>query len=271
MKEMTVMPSTCALLILGWLLTSCSSGRDGASETPDPSEQGGAGRLDASPGPDRDAGQARDAEGGDGCVGETCDGGVAESGPEPELDAAPDGAGGGAGAYEPCNDPEDCEQAYQCIKLVTEPQYGQCTRTCAQDTDCPASPAGNPVACHPTEHVCLSLCGVHGGTCPDWLACTAHEMCLEPSNVVASKGPGEHCTGSDECLDDAECVEGQYTAAYCAPLCTTNDDCSVASPGSVGQCANAGAFSFCMFFCGIMANGAPCPGDMVCEGNAVCR
>ncbi|MBI5535830.1 MAG: hypothetical protein HY898_24135 [Deltaproteobacteria bacterium] len=187
------------------------------------------------------------------------------------TDAIPSEAAGTAGPYEPCSTPDACQAGYKCVTTVTDPEYGQCTKDCGADTDCPASPSGNGVGCHPDTKICYSLCGVHGGTCPDGLVCTAQEFCLEPSLTVPTKGPGEHCIGSAECKDGAECVQGEYTAAYCAPKCQKDEDCTTAAPGSKGTCTDAGTFTFCMYYCGMMAGGAKCPGDMVCEGNAICR
>lgn len=171
-------------------------------------------------------------------------------------------------AYSKCETDADCPYPLECKTGLNNPLYGQCSLVCTQNEECPASPYGNSVGC--VYGMCVSTCGVHGGTCPEWLNCTAQEFCLEPTSTVANKGPGESCTEAAECTGDAECVEGEVTKPYCAPICTTNQDCLDAAPEAYGQCTAAGGFNFCMFFCGMMGQNKPCPGDMVCEV-VVCR
>ncbi len=171
-------------------------------------------------------------------------------------------------AYSKCEEDADCPYPLECKTGLNNPLYGQCSLTCAEDGECPAAPNGNSVGC--VYNMCVSTCGIHGGTCPEWLNCTAQEFCLEPTSTVADKGPGESCTEAAECKDGAECVEGEVTNAYCAPLCQTNEDCLAAAPEAYGQCAAAGGFNFCMFYCGMMGQNKPCPGDMKCEV-VICR
>lgn len=254
------------LVVLAISAASCSSS-DSAGTSPGASGASGQG------GSSSEGGSAGSAQGGGTGVGGAQDAGA--DAPAGHAGACSDCDGsfeaGSVGPYGPCTTDTECQAPYTCSKPFSDLAYGQCTRTCSTDADCPASPSANQVGCHPDAKTCLSLCGAYGGACPVGLVCTAQQFCLPPSTTTATKGPGEHCTGSAECLDDAECVEGEYTKAYCAPLCQTNEDCSKAAPGSSGQCTDATTFKFCMFFCGMMANGATCPGDMVCEGNAVCR
>lgn len=91
-----------------------------------------------------------------------------------------------------------------------------------------------------------------------------------------SLGPGESCTDGSQCAGEAECVSGEYTSAYCAPLCTDSTDCQDETTGMCGICADATDFRFCILFCGVggMVAGcsftAVCPGDLECDG-AACR
>ncbi len=88
--------------------------------------------------------------------------------------------------------------------------------------------------------------------------------------------PGASCTYNEQCIGDAICVAGEYTAAYCAPLCTDDTPCRDEASGTCGQCTSLGGYSFCMYYCQmggtIIGCGytAICPGDMTCDG-AVCR
>lgn len=87
---------------------------------------------------------------------------------------------------------------------------------------------------------------------------------------------GESCQESIECAGEAECVSGEYTSAYCAPLCVDNPSCNDETTGQCGNCMDVGDFQFCMFFCGIGGTiagcsfASTCPGDLTCDG-AVCR
>ncbi|MFW5740831.1 MAG: hypothetical protein ACOC1F_10750 [Myxococcota bacterium] len=280
MRNVIVLLSVTLVASTTW---SCS-GSTSNSDDQAPAGQAGAGG--GSGGPAGGSGGSSGDAGSGGSTGSTAgQGGTAGNDPAdagqpdaPEPEAGTAGTGGSGtgsgdvGIYGVCHTPGDCAVGLTCTTVVQDPEYGQCTHDCVDDADCEPSPSGNPVACQPEAGICISLCGVHGGNCPAGLVCTAHEYCLEPSGVEATKGPGEHCSGKAECLGDAECVEGENTSAYCAPLCTTNEDCTAAAPGHVGQCIEAGGmFNFCMFFCGMMANGAPCPGDLVCEANTICR
>lgn len=87
-----------------------------------------------------------------------------------------------------------------------------------------------------------------------------------------TKTVGQHCSDKSECKAGLECVKGQYTSQHCDALCKNSQDCNTAAPGSVGNCIPAaGLGNICMYLCGVLANGAPCPGDLVCVANAVCR
>ncbi len=171
-------------------------------------------------------------------------------------------------AYSKCDTDADCPYPLTCETGRNNPLYGQCSLKCATNEECPASPFGNSFGC--VYGMCVTTCGIHGGQCPEWLECVSQEFCLEPVSTVADKGPGKSCSEAAECIQPAECVEGEATNPYCAPLCQTNEDCLAAAPESFGQCAAAGGFNFCMFYCGMMGQNKPCPGDMKCEV-VICR
>ena len=171
-------------------------------------------------------------------------------------------------AYSKCETDADCPAPLTCQTGRNNPLYGQCTLDCTANEQCPAAPFGNEVGC--VYNMCVSVCGIHGGTCPDWLECVSQEFCLEPVSTEATLGTGKSCTEAAECIQPAECVQGEVTKPYCAPLCTTNEDCLAAAPEAYGQCASGGGFNFCMFYCGMMGQNKPCPGDMTCEV-VICR
>ena len=174
------------------------------------------------------------------------------------------------GAYQQCTPgaADACPDGLECVKGYDDAQYGQCTKTCAEDTDCPPppDPTTMQVACNTTESYCLILCGAHPSVCPDWLECFGMEMCLPPSSVVPTKGPGETCVGKDECIGDpsmVDCISGQSGIGHCYPICDPNvaNDCANKAPGTSAVCTSAGSFYFCMFDC---KNSIPCPGDLNC-------
>ncbi len=175
-----------------------------------------------------------------------------------------------AGAYQQC-DPavsSSCPDGLECVKGYDDAQYGQCTKTCAEDGDCPPppDPVTMQVACNTAESYCLILCGAHPSVCPDWLECFGMEMCLPPSSVVPTKGPGAICEGKNECIGDpaaVDCISGQSGVGHCYPICDPNvpDDCANKAPGTSSVCTSAGSFYFCMFDC---KNSIPCPGDLEC-------
>ncbi len=189
---------------------------------------------------------------------------------EPDLtEEVPDENENGApteGAYHQC-DPaqvDSCPPGLQCIKGYDNAQYGQCLKPCNDNAECPPPPDPSmQVACHTKEKFCLILCGSFEGDCPDWLECFGQEMCLPPSSITATKGPGEICSGRDECIGNSDCIEGSSGIPYCYPLCdpAVPNDCENKAPGFQAQCTNAGGFSFCMFTC---QGGVPCPGDLNC-------
>lgn len=178
----------------------------------------------------------------------------------------------GEGAYQKC-DPGtagSCPEGMNCVKGYDNAKYGQCLKSCSENIDCPPPPdAGQQVACHATEKVCLILCGAYEGECPEWLECFGQEMCLPPSSVVATKGPGEKCSGKDECIGESDCIEGSSGIAYCYPLCdpAVANDCANKAPGFQAQCTDAGGFAFCMFTC----QGVPCPGELECVAGVFCQ
>jgi hypothetical protein len=176
---------------------------------------------------------------------------------------------GAVEAYGQCDTTCDCAYGLACVGGRTDPKYGQCLPPCQEDGDCPASPTGNPVGCHQTEKTCLSLCGTHGGTCPDWLECVGLEMCLPPSATSGTKTAAQFCTSHDECADGASCVEGQYTPAHCNPPCKTNADCNV-DGATNGQCTAVGGTAICLWMCGMMGGQCPVHGDLKCN-TAVCQ
>ncbi len=172
-------------------------------------------------------------------------------------------------AYSRCDTDADCPAGLRCLTGRNNPLYGQCTRPCLSEADCPLSPYGNGVVCQ--YEMCVMTCGVQGGDCPDWLECVSQQYCLEPVSTQSELGPGESCRESAECVQPAECVEGEFTQAYCAPLCESDADCLAAAPEASGICsAVGGSFNFCIFYCGMMGQNKPCPGDLVCEA-VVCR
>lgn len=172
--------------------------------------------------------------------------------------------------YTQCYTNHDCPPGYTCLTVRDNPLWGQCTIPCGAEDECPAAPHGNSVACWGQYGLCISLCGMHGGDCPEWLECIGMEFCLEQANIEATKGPGERCEESAECLGNAECISGEFTPASCFPLCASDADCAAAAPDAAGTCTNMGDVSFCMFYCGFMGGGKECPGDMECDV-AVCR
>jgi hypothetical protein len=54
---------------------------------------------------------------------------------------------------------------------------------------------------------------------------------------------------------------------HCALLCQTDADCAGPDGLWQGTCANAGGLSwnFCIWMCGMMAQGKGCPGDLTCQ------
>ncbi|HOG43061.1 MAG TPA: hypothetical protein PLX56_07155 [bacterium] len=193
--------------------------------------------------------------------------------PDETPDETPDDTvPSGEGAYRQC-DPAmagSCPEGMNCVKGYDNAKYGQCLKPCSENTDCPPPPeTTQQVACHNTEKVCLILCGSYEGECPEWLECFGQEMCLPPSGITPTKGPGEKCNGKDECIGDSDCIEGSSGIAYCYPLCDPNvaDDCANKAPGFQAQCTNAGSFSFCMFSC----QGVPCPGELQCVAGVFCQ
>jgi len=172
--------------------------------------------------------------------------------------------------YTKCMTESDCPDGYVCLKVRDNPLWGQCTIPCQGNDTCPPAPHGNPTACWGDHNVCISLCDIHGGTCPEWLECIGMEVCLEHADIAAVKGPGERCNETAECAGNAECISGEVTEASCFPLCNSDADCAAAAPDAYGMCTSAGSFAFCMFYCGFMGQGKDCPGDMWCEA-VVCR
>jgi hypothetical protein len=222
-------------------------------------------------GPDASAKPGRTGEGSDDNGGGDGRGNGASPDGTPNPDGAPEESGSGdTDAYNPCDATATCKPGLRCVRTRKDPKYGQCTKSCESPDDCPAPPGGNKVSCF--RNRCISLCGVHGGTCNPGLECYVDESCFEPVTTVPTKEAGQRCTDRSECKNDAECVEGQSTRPYCAPPCNTDDDCSASAPGAKGTCAQAGTKKICIYRCGALggAADAKCPGDMVCEV-AICR
>lgn len=178
------------------------------------------------------------------------------------------------GAYQQCIPGASgaCPEPMDCVKGYDNAQYGQCLLGCNENDDCPPppDPATMQVACDEKQKVCLILCGAFQSECPDWLECYSQQMCLPPSTVTATKGPGEVCAGKDECLGDSDCIEGSSAIPHCYPLCDPSvpNDCATKAPGYQAQCQDAGGFAFCMFTC---SGGVPCPGDLTCVAGTFCQ
>lgn len=178
------------------------------------------------------------------------------------------------GAYQQCDPAAQnaCPEPMDCVKGYDNAQYGQCLLGCNINEDCPPppNPATMQVACHATQKVCLILCGAYQSECPAWLECFGQEMCLPPSSVTATKGPGEVCAGKDECIGESDCIEGSSGVPHCYPLCDPSvpNDCATKAPGYQAQCQDAGGFGFCMFTC---QGGVPCPGTLECVAMTFCQ
>lgn len=268
-------PLLFSLFLAGTLfITSCSVSDDSSTageNTETDNEAGDPDNFNDNISPDNDNGDSSpdNADTGDtadtGNSGDT--GNTADTG-----DTADSGDSGDTGAYRQC-DPSvsgSCPEGMNCIKGYDNAKYGQCLKPCTINEDCPPPPETSmQVACHTTEKVCLILCGSYEGECPDWLECFGQEMCLPPSSVTPTKGPGEKYSGKDECMGDSDCISGESGIGYCYPLCDPNvpDDCAIKAPGFQAQCTNAGGFSFCMFSC----QGVPCPGELQCLSGVFCK
>jgi hypothetical protein len=180
--------------------------------------------------------------------------------------------------YGACADSTECPLGMTCVLPFADAAYGYCTLHCSGDEECPASTAGNPVGCHreggDPQGTCVALCGaLNGGSqaCEDWLACAGEQFCLPPSTLMPTKGPGQSCSGGAECLS-GQCVEGENTPPHCALVCQTDADCAGPDGLWQGTCVGAGGLSwkFCLWLCGMMAEGKGCPGDLTCQV-AVCQ
>ena len=215
------------------------------------------------------------------------DGGGADSGADADADTDTDtdadADGGAGGAYAQC-DPEDpdCPEGLSCITTLDDPLYGQCTRGCDGNEDCPAppDPAAMQVACSTTNDTCYILCGAYESVCPEWLECYNLQMCVEPSATEGTGGPGDDCEVIEDCAgapEEATCVEGESSGMqYCSPLCDsanpTDPACTEGLTDASAQCVaiGAGDAGICMYFCGVMAPGAVCPGDLTCAAG-ICQ
>lgn len=241
-----------------WLAAACGDGNGGEADTAAEDGPAEPDRVDA----------ADDAAGEE----------EAETVEDAPLDGTPDGDDAAEGSdvweedvtgsgdtqpYGPCDSTVQCQPGTTCETYREDPLYGQCTRRCTSEVDCPAAPVESSVGCSSEHGTCFILCGIHEGECPEWLECVAYELCMEPVSTVADKGPGELCSDEAECMGEAECVALGDSPAYCAPLCTLDEDCAEAAPGSAGMCQDAGLFAFCMFQCRPFA-AAECPGDLIC-------
>jgi hypothetical protein len=217
-----------------------------------------------------DAGAPIDAGGDD--AGTPADGGGGVDAGDDDGGTAADGGGcaGAAGPYEQCAIGGcDCQAGLDCVGgRATPTQYGMCTATCASETDCPASPAGNPIGCDTQAGLCAGGCATTAD-CPAWLECVASQMCLPPLVTQGTKTPGQSCTSHDECAT-GQCAQGENTQLHCNPGCATDADCASAAPGAKGTCAAVGGagFNICIWWC---YGGAVCPGDLDCSGGVVCQ
>jgi len=202
----------------------------------------------------------------------------ADPGPSDPGPSDPGGFDPNAVAYGACADSTECPQGMTCVLPFADAASGYCTKHCSGDGECPASTAGNPVGCHreggELQGTCVGLCGaLNGGspTCEEWLKCAGEQFCLPPSTLTPTKGPGESCTGGAECLS-GQCVEGENTPPHCALICQSDADCAGPDGLWQGTCVGAGGLSwkFCLWMCGMMAQGKGCPGDLTCQV-AVCQ
>lgn len=55
------------------------------------------------------------------------------------------------GLYVPCEQAQDCEQPAQGCAYPLPGEPGYCTMFCRQDSDCPPTEDGEPVACRPAD------------------------------------------------------------------------------------------------------------------------
>jgi hypothetical protein len=249
--EETMKTTFSALSILAWTAMLCAWGCDGG---------GGNAGSDADTDADADADTDTDADADADSDGDT---------DPPDTDIE--------GAYRQCDPANpDCPGGLSCITTLNDPLYGQCTRTCGGNDECPAppDPEAMQVACNTANHVCYVLCGEYESVCPDWLQCYNLQMCVEPTANPGQGGPGDDCDVIEDCAgapESATCVEGETSGMkYCSPLCDgTNSADPVCTEGladAAAQCIpiGTGNTGFCMYFCGIMAPGSVCPGDLAC-------
>jgi hypothetical protein len=237
-----------------WLAAACGNGNGGEADTATEDAPVEPDRVDIPADPEVE--ETVDTAGDEEAHGDAPD--AAEDVTEEDVTGS-----GDTQAYGACDSTEQCQPGYTCETYREDPLYGQCTRRCVSETDCPPAPAESSVGCSSEHGTCFVLCGIHEGECPEWLECVAYELCMEPVSTVADKGPGELCSDEAECMGDAECVALGDSPAYCAPLCTIDEDCAEAAAGSAGMCQDAGLFAFCMFQCRPFA-AAECPGDLLC-------
>lgn len=252
-----------------WLLLGCTTEPDGS-----PASAGASGNgADAEPGGGH--GGENGTPGGHG--GEAGQGAVGGFGAAAGQSGAAGSAGiagsagmagqtgsGSTGLYEPCTTTPECLPGLHCQSHVPEPQGGLCSHACTSHDDCENTASGKGI-CHPVTSTCVLGCGINPGQCPDGLVCTDSQFCVEKSSLAASKNTGQSCATELECLHGAACISGEHTSAYCSPPCQNDEDCKTGAPEAVGSCKQASGLTFCIYLCGIMANGAACPGDLTCE------
>jgi hypothetical protein len=182
------------------------------------------------------------------------------------------------GLLELCWSDADCSPAAPACYLPQGAQPGFCTVSCSSGSDCPAL-AGVPSSCS-SEGMCRVDCagsGVGDGACPAPLRC--RELPAQPPAASIYRctypaGSGSHSLGKLERCDqshgDGDCAaqlacrvphlgptvpEPQY--GYCAPLCSSNEECKLDSGSALGICS----YAACEYEC---SAGRTCPSGMRC-------
>ncbi|MEK6607928.1 MAG: hypothetical protein AABZ30_09730 [Myxococcota bacterium] len=194
---------------------------------------------------------------GNACTGDACEDGVCAN------SAVADGLG--------CDDDDACTSGDECAlglcggtPVVCAPDGNPCTdEICASPAGC--APAANELACEDV-YTCSTGDACAGGACvagiaiicaSDGNACT-DDVCLEPqgcTNVANADG----CSDGDPCTSSDVCAGGDCVPAEVVVCASDGDPCtSDACEAGVG-CSHD-----------VLADGAPCPDDTVCNGAETC-